>query len=127
VDNNRPINLDLTTIRFPIPAIASIFHRISGVVLFLFIPVMLWMLQQVMGSEAQFDQMKTCLGSIWFQWVLWGGLTALSYHLIAGIRHLLMDMDIGETLKGGRIGAWIVIVLALICSFLIGAGLWLGM
>jgi succinate dehydrogenase / fumarate reductase cytochrome b subunit len=123
VKHKRPVNLNLFTIRFPIPAIASILHRISGVILFLFIPFVLWGLHLSLASQQDFDDVHQFLTSLWVKLVIWGVLSALIYHLIAGIRHLLMDMGIGETIKSGKLGAQITIGISVI--FIILAGIWL--
>lgn len=119
----RPINLNLFTIKFPISAIASILHRISGVALFLFTPFALWMLYHSLHSETDFVFLSLNLQRPLFKIIIWMGLTALAYHLLAGIRHILMDFHMGVTKKGGASSAWAVIILALISS--IGIGCWL--
>ena len=56
--------------------------------------------------------------------MLWGVLSALLYHLVAGIRHLLMDAGLGESLEGGRLGAKILIVIAVVLIVLLGVWIW---
>ena len=110
---NRPKNLNLLSIRFPVTAISSILHRISGVVLFLALPLLLWMLDQSLQGQAAFDALKACVLSpygIIFTWIV---TVAYFYHIVAGVRHILMDIGIGESLSGGKAGAWIVILLSL--------------
>lgn len=120
----RPVNLALTTIKFPLPAITSIFHRISGVVIFIFTPFALWMLQQSLQSPAAFYDLQGSLSSPLMKFLLWSALTALSYHLFAGIRHILMDMHIGESLKGAQLSAQLLIVLLAVSAIVIGVWLW---
>ena len=122
--DKRPVNLDLTTISFPAPAIASILHRISGVVIFLALPVLLWLLHRSLASEAEFEATRQLLDAPLMKLILWGTLAALIYHLVAGIRHLLMDMGIGETLEGGRRGAFIVFAAAALLIVLAGVWIW---
>lgn len=119
----RPVNLDLRTFHFPSHAIASILHRIAGIVLFIFIPLLLWMLQTSLASYEQFILLQEQLTSPLFKVLVWGLLTAFLYHLLAGIRHLIMDMGIGESLSAGRWTAKLVIALAIALS--IGVGVWL--
>ncbi len=123
-NRKRPVNLDLTTIQFPVPAIASILHRISGVILFFCIPLLLWALQSSLDSLDSFNALYACVMSGVGKFVLWAILTALLYHLLAGIRHLLMDTGIGETLKSGRLGAKLVIGVSIFLSLSIGVWLW---
>ena len=122
--DKRAINLDLTTIHFPIPAIISIIHRISGVLLFLAIPFVLYFFQQSLYSVQAFNELKLGLNQPWFKVFVWIFTTGLMYHLIAGIRHLIMDLGVGESKQGGRCGAWVVLILTLIVAILIGIKLW---
>ena len=125
MNHQRPVNLDLGSIKFPIMAIASILHRISGIVLFLGLPVMLYFLQQSLGSDASFIQMKRLFAiGAWHKLMLWAFGAAWWYHLLAGMRHLLMDMGIGETVHVARQSAWLVIGLSVIGVLMMGAGLW---
>lgn len=119
----RPINLDLTTIKFPIPAIVSIFHRISGILLFIFTPLVLWTLQQSLAAPGAFYDLQEFFSRPFIKFLLWAFLCALSFHLIAGIRHLIMDLGIGESLKGGRFSAMLVFLLFAIVA--VSAGVWL--
>lgn len=123
--DNRPVNLDIGTIKLPITAYASILHRISGVVLFVAVGILLWMLDASLASEESFNSLKQGLTHPFFKLILWGILTALGYHLLAGIRHLIMDFGIGETLEGGARGAKIVLAGGVILAALSGAWIWL--
>ncbi len=124
MNNKRPVNLDIGTMKLPITAYASILHRISGVVMLVGVAILLWMLDVSLASEAGMDEIKACLGSPLAKGVLWFVLTGLAYHSIAGVRHLLMDLGIGETLEGGRLGAQIVIVLAIVAAIVLGVWIW---
>lgn len=123
MEKKRPVNLNLLTIKFPCTAIASILHRISGVILFLCIPLMLGVLAKSLHSEAEFASLQQCLTTPFAKLVIWLFLAAIIYHLIAGVRHIVMDMGIAETLKGGRAGAYIVMILSAILIILVG--IWL--
>lgn len=124
LNTKRPVNLDLRTISFPVPAIASILHRISGVVLFLAIPLLLWALAMSLESAEGFEKIRSCFTSFIGKFLIWAILTALIYHLFAGIRHLFMDAGMGESLRAGRFIAKLVMGLATICSIVIGVWLW---
>ena len=120
----RPINLDLFSIRFPITAIVSILHRMSGVFLFLIIPWLLWSLQSSLESgPALAEPWEQITHGHSFKLVIWLILSALFYHLFAGLRHLIMDMGWGESLLAARITAKAVLVLSIVYS--IGLGVWL--
>lgn len=120
MNKKRPVNLDLGSLKFPPMAIASVLHRISGVALFLLLPFMLYLFSQSVQSEASFAEMKNSLANPVYKLILWAFGSALIYHVIAGIRHLLMDMGFGEHLSTGRRTALIVIVLAVISSIFLG-------
>ena len=120
----RPVNLQLTTIRQPLPAIASILHRISGIFIFAGTAVLLWLLATSLSSAQGFADVQQWLDAMWVKLLVWAVVAGLLYHLIAGIRHLLMDMGIGESLEGGRTGATLVIVLSAISIVLAGYWIW---
>jgi len=122
VKNNRPVNLDLSTIKFPITAIVSILHRVSGVVMLAGVILLLLMLDMSLSSEESFNALGEILSALWAKIILWGVLAALAYHFVAGVRHLIMDMGYGESLEGGKLGAKITLFLSIV--FIIGAGVW---
>ena len=91
VKKQRPVNLDLQTIRFPVTAIASILHRVSGVITFVAV----------------------------------GILTALAYHVVVGIRHMMMDFGyLEETFEAGKRSAKISFVITVVLSLLAGVLVW---
>lgn len=113
------------TVRFPVTAISSILHRITGVVLFFAIPLLICALQHSLSSAEDFVELKYALNNDFLhQLVLWGILASLAFHIIAGLRHLLMDMGIGESLEGGTRGAWIVIILSVVAAAALGVWVW---
>tara|TARA_R110002073_G_scaffold108803_2_gene244510 strand:- start:22424 stop:22804 length:381 start_codon:yes stop_codon:yes gene_type:complete len=120
VNDKRPVNLDLTTIKFPVPAIASIIHRITGVGLFVVLPIVLWMLDRSLASPESFVDLQEQLSTPLARVVVWGIVSMFIYHLVAGIKHLLMDLGIGETLEGGRNGAFIVLATSAVLSVIVG-------
>ena len=124
MNNKRPVNLDLGSLKYPPMAIASILHRISGLVLFLLLPVMLYFLQCSLVSKESFDELQATLTSPYYRLLLWIFSVALIYHVLAGIRHLLMDIGVGEQLGVGRQSANIVIILAIICTIFLGIWIW---
>lgn len=123
VNSKRPVNLDLSTIAFPLPALASITHRITGVALFVGVGFLLLGLDLSLASEESFNSLKECLDSVFVKLILWAILSGLIYHLIAGCKHLLMDMGFGETLEGGLLGAKIVFALSAV--LILAAGVWI--
>ncbi|MHC8321588.1 succinate dehydrogenase, cytochrome b556 subunit [Pseudomonas sp. GB2N2] len=124
MNSQRPVNLDLRTIKLPVTAYTSILHRISGVILFVSLAIMLYALDKSLDSEEGFAQVKACLTSPLAKLVIWGILSALLYHLVAGVRHLIMDMGIGESLEGGKLGSKIVIAVSVVVIVLAGVWIW---
>ena len=106
--NSRPINVgigDLVSFKWPITAITSITHRVAGVVLFIGVAFMLYALDLSLSSEQGFISLKEMMVSPLGKMITWGLLSALGYHFVAGIKHLLMDMGVGETLEGAQFAA----------------------
>lgn len=103
VKKQRPVNLDLQTIRFPITAIASILHRVSGVITFIAVGILLWLLGTSLSSPEGFEQASAIMGSFFVKFIMWGILTALAYHVVVGIRHMMMDFGyLEETFEAGK-------------------------
>ncbi|SCY32675.1 succinate dehydrogenase subunit C [Pseudomonas flexibilis] len=93
-------------------------------ILFLGLVVLLYGLDMSLASEESFEELKACLASPLAKLVIWGLLSALLYHLVAGIRHLFMDAGVGETLEGGKLGSKIVIAVAVVLIVLAGVWVW---
>jgi succinate dehydrogenase / fumarate reductase cytochrome b subunit len=120
VDNKRPVNLDIGSIKLPITSYVSILHRVSGVILFFAVAIFLWMLESSLASEESFNQLAASLNNPLCQFIIWGSLAALAYHAVAGIRHLIMDFGVGEdSFESGRNSAWVAVVLAIVVIALI--------
>jgi len=109
--------------KFPLTAIASILHRISGVILFLLIPFILWVFATSLNSQAGFQQVMSCFDRFAIKFLIWVILSALCYHLIAGVKHLLMDMGFAETLKGARAASASVIIVSVLVMICMGVKL----
>ena len=124
MNHKRPVNLDLGSLKYPPMAIASILHRISGVVMFLLLPFMLYFLSLSLHSVESFDHLHSLLTRPLYKLLLWVFSTAFLYHVLAGIRHLLMDMGLGEHLGASRRSAITVITLAIILTIFLGLWIW---
>lgn len=110
--------------RLPITAWASITHRASGVFIFVGMAVFLWMLDASLRGPESFDALKECLTSPLAKLVVWAVLAGLIYHTLAGVRHLIMDFGIGESMEGGVLGARLVIGLSVVLIVLAGVWVW---
>lgn len=118
---SRPIYLNLLHIRQPLPAIISLLHRISGVLLFLFIPILLAILQSSLAGAERFYALQN---SSWFKLILFILLAAFAYHCYAGLRFLMLDLHWGAALKSARTSAWMVLVAAALSFLMLGTWLW---
>ncbi len=120
----RPVNLNLLTIKFPLPAIASILHRLTGLLLFIFIPFLLWALQTSLASSGSYQDLITYLSNPFSKFIIWVFIVSFTYHLFAGIRHLIQDIGWGESLKAGRSSAYLIIILTFFVAISVGIWLW---
>lgn len=105
-------------------AIVSIMHRISGVVLFLLLPFALYCLQASLFSIQSFGLFQQHLQSPFIKILVWGFLSALFFHFVAGVRHLLMDCGVAEGLASARMTALIVIGLEVVVIVMLGVWIW---
>ena len=121
---DRPVNLDLTTIKLPIPALASILHRISGILMFLGLPILLLMLHYSLRSEQDFANVQSYLDLFIVKFIVWGIVSAFIYHIVAGLRHLIADLGLGESLAAGRITAKVTLIGSALLIILAGLWLW---
>ena len=120
----RPRNLRLTTMRLPLPALVSILHRLSGVLLFLSLPTVLWLLQLSLVSAAGYGRALTILQA-WPAKLLQLSLAwAFLHHFLAGLRHLALDMDLGLDLAQARFTSKLVMAASLLLTVAVGVMLW---
>ena len=105
-------------------AIASILHRLSGMVLFLLLPFMLYFLNESLDSETSFRHLLVTFECVYSKLLLWAFSTALVYHLLAGVRHMLMDVGCGESLLAARRSAVGVIAMAVMGTVFLGVWIW---
>ena len=122
LSSERPVNLDLTTFRFPITAIASILHRVAGVILFFGSFILMALLGMSLENEVGFADTLALLENGFVSFIVWGVLAALAYHFVAGVKHLFMDMGYGETLESGRLFA--KVSLAVASLLIVSAAVW---
>jgi succinate dehydrogenase / fumarate reductase cytochrome b subunit len=107
--HKRPKHLDLLRIRLPVGGVVSILHRVTGVLLVLALPLVFLFLQKSLQSPEGFAQVVAQLGSVPARVFLLLVAALLAHHFLAGVRHLLLDLDIGISRRGGRVGAWLVL------------------
>jgi succinate dehydrogenase / fumarate reductase cytochrome b subunit len=124
VNDKRPVNLDIGTMRLPITAWASIAHRASGVFIFAGMALLLWGLDSSLRSPEGFAAVQGWLANPLVKLVVWAVVAGLIYHATAGLKHLVMDMGIGETMEGGVLGAQIVFAVSAVLIILAGVWIW---
>jgi succinate dehydrogenase / fumarate reductase cytochrome b subunit len=105
----RPVYLNLFKIRLPLTGIVSFAHRVSGFLLFLAIPFAIYLLELSVASAAGFEQSLKILQHPVSQLVMFLLVWALVHHLLAGIRYLFLDFDIGIDKSGSNTTAWSVL------------------
>jgi len=121
--DTRPVNLDLRTIKMPYMATLSILHRISGIVLFFGMPILLWILHESLQSVESYQTIETLLREPFYRFIFLGILAAFGYHVIAGIKHLFMDRGIGDSIDGAKISSRLVTFFSLLWFIFLGTQL----
>ena len=116
--DHRPVYIDLRKINLPVSALISITHRLSGMyVFFITLPLMLALIYFSTESEDSFNDLSLFLKN--YKFIL--ALIVLSfcilwYHILSGVRHLIMDAHIGESLLASKYSAIFTISLWIITS-----------
>ena len=121
---NRPKNLNLFTIRLPINAVVSILHRVSGVGLFLSLPLILLALQLLVRSESSYATLTSWLNTWLVKLVLIGLSWAFFHHFFAGIRHLLQDIHWMTSLQKARFSGKAVLYLVALVVIIFAIVIW---
>ncbi len=124
MNKERPKHLDLSKIRLPLPGFVSITHRITGVLLFLILPLLLIMLQNSLRSVQTYTQLAEMLHHPLAKLVLFGVVWAAIQHTCSGIRFLMIDLDIGKRLAQARTSSKITFVASFIVTILAWVRLW---
>ena len=121
----RPVYLNLIAIRLPLPALISILHRASGALLFVLgIPLLLWGIQSSLASPDAYAQFRTTLAHPLAKLIALALAWAYIHHVLAGLRHLVLDLDIGTDLASARRSSAVVFVLALALTAGVAIRLW---
>jgi len=120
----RPKYLNLLQIKLPVPGLVSILHRVSGAVLFLFIPFLLVLFELTLESPGGFLRFKSVLSHWAVKLLVIGLVWAYLHHLLAGIRHLALDLDYGTELLAARASSLAVLVTGIVLAGIFGVVLW---
>lgn len=125
VSDSRPFYLNLFKIKLPIPGMVSIFHRITGVLMFLALPFAVYLLDLSLQGESGFEQVGALLDLPFIQFLCLVFLWSLFHHLFAGIRFLLIDFDIAVDKRPSQITAWLVFIAEAVAMGLLLLGVYL--
>ena len=109
----RPVYLDLTKIRLPMSAFSSISHRLSGMyVFFITLPMLLYVISESTASKSSYEDLLVSLNSFsFFSLFFYISISFFWYHILTGLRHLIMDFfHIGESIKGSNYSAIFVVI-----------------
>lgn len=125
LQNKRPKHLGLLKIKLPLPAVVSILHRISGVLLFFpGIPLLLCGLQSLLESEQSYAALQVTLLSPFVKITILLFAWFFLHHLCAGIRYLLLDLHYGIALVQARASSKLVLVAGILLTLLMGTIIW---
>lgn len=120
IKKKRPKNLDIMSIRLPLPGILSIIHRISGAAIFLLLPALLWLLQSSLTSPDTFAVFKSVVGNPLVKIILLGLVWLYLHHFCAGIRYLLLDLHKGIELEAARFSSKLVFAVSIVLTLIVG-------
>lgn len=124
MNKQRPVYLSLTQFGWPITAIASILHRVTGVILFVGIAFLLWMLDLALRSATGFSNAQAVMSQPLPKLVMLAVLSLLTYHVVAGIKHMLLDFHVGDTFEAASASSYAVFVISAILTAALGVWLW---
>lgn len=104
----RPVFFNLMQIQIPVGALTSITHRVTGIFLALSVPFSIYLLDLSVQSARSYEQVISLFDKLAFRGIAIIFIWVLAHHVLAGIRHLLSDVDIGSQLPAARRSAWFV-------------------
>jgi len=120
----RPKHLNLMVIKLPLPGVASILHRISGVGMFLMLPLLIWLLDLSLRSADSYQTLLAVVGHPLVKLLLIGLLWAFLHHFCMGIRILLIDMHVGVEKATAYKSTVAVLAVSLVLTLILGVKLW---
>jgi succinate dehydrogenase / fumarate reductase cytochrome b subunit len=121
----RPKYYDLSLAHLPPPGLVSIFHRVTGLLLFFpVLPALIYLLQATLGSEEGYARWRGFLAMPEVKFVMLGVVWLYAHHFFAGIRYLLLDVHIGIMKQPSRTSANLVLALGVIATLIVGWWIW---
>jgi succinate dehydrogenase / fumarate reductase cytochrome b subunit len=116
--------------RLPPAGVVSILHRVSGALMFVLLPLVIWLLDVSLGSEISYERFSNAfVAGIGFvpafllKLVVWALIWSLLHHLIAGVRHLWMDVTHSVSKQQGHVSALATLASSGVLTLLLGAKL----
>ena len=123
--SDRPVNINpLTDYGWPFTALVSITNRVLGIVLFAGVAFGLYLLDMALESEESFAQVTALMQLTLVKTAVLFFIFSLTYHLVAGVKHLLLDFHIGDTFEAAQIGSAIVVISSVTITVIVGINLW---
>lgn len=125
MSDTRPVNLDLTSVRMPISAYASILHRVCAVIIWVGLAALLAIASYALGSKESYLEISQLLSSNFLvQFVVWGFLSALGYYCMGTIKHIIQDFGFFEDQAGGKVISTLAIALGVLLALAAGVLVW---
>ena len=124
MNKKRPKHLALHLIKLPLPGFVSILHRVTGLLLFLALPLLLLMLQYSLRSIETYTELMGMLAYPLAKLAILGLAWAFLHHFCAGLRYLAIDMHWISTLAQARNSSWVVMFVSLALTVMLGTTLW---
>ncbi len=122
--------IDAVKYRLPVAGVVSILHRVSGALMFLLLPFVVWLFDKSVTSEISYDSFTSAFSAgmgwlpAWFvKLVVLGLIWGYLFHFIAGVRHLWMDMTHSVSKEQGQSSAVITLAASTLLTVLLGARL----
>ncbi|MBK1679527.1 succinate dehydrogenase, cytochrome b556 subunit [Rhodocyclus tenuis] len=117
----RPKNLDIMSIRLPLPGVLSIIHRLTGAALFILLPVFLWLFERSLATPETFAEVKALGNHLIVRLILLGFIWFYIQHFLTGLRYLLIDLHKGVELEAARFSTKVVFAASTTLMLVIGA------
>jgi len=126
MSDTRPVNLDLTSIRLPLSAYASILHRVCAVIIWVGFAALLAVVSAATKSEESFQGLAELInGNFLVQFVLWGFLSALGYYCMGTLKHIIQDFGFFEEKESGQLIAGVALAMGVVLAILAAGFIWL--
>ena len=122
--------VDALQYRLPVAGLVSILHRVSGIIMFVLLPFIIWMFDTSLSSEISFARFTSVFAhgagfvpGWFFKLVALALIWSYLHHLVAGVRHLWMDATHAVSLEFGRQSAIFTLAVSVVLTLLLGAKL----